>query len=216
MVELRKGFHQELETLRDDVVQVAESVAGQIVRATDALVRRDLEMARQLIDEEETTTNTVRALEEHCYKLLALQAPVASDLRQVVALVKMLADIERSAELVVNIAKANTKVGDTDINDSVLSLFADMGRQANILFIMALDALRSNDAAKAAALDELDSKLDSLQKQVIQQILELHASSTSDLRLAIREAMVARFYERIGDHAVQIGERVRYMLTGAM
>ena len=216
MVELRKGFHQELDALRDEVVKVAENVAGQIVHVTDALVRHDLDLANQIIAAAPDTSATARDLEERCYRLLALQAPVASDLRQIVALIKMLFDIGRASELVVNIAKATTKVGDSNIHTAVLGLFAEMGKQANLLFIAALDALRSDDIAKATILDDLDSQLDLLQKQVIQMILELHRGGGDDLRLAIREAMVARFYERIGDHAVQIGERVKYMLTGAV
>ena len=214
MVELRKGFHQELEALRDEVVKVAELVAGQIVRVTDALVRYDLDLAAEIIEAEAESGASARELEERCYRLLALQAPVASDLRQIVALIKMIFDIGRAGELVVNIAKATTKVGESDISPSMLELFAEMGKQANLLFIAALDALRSNDVEKANILDDLDSRLDALQKQVIQTILEQHGGGKADLRLAIREAMVARFYERIGDHAVQIGERVRYMLTG--
>ena len=216
MVELRKGFHQELDALRDEVVKVAENVAGQIVHVTDALVRHDLDLANQIIAAAPDTSATARDLEERCYRLLALQAPVASDLRQIVALIKMLFDIGRASELVVNIAKATTKVGDSNIHTAVLGLFAEMGKQANLLFIAALDALRSDDIAKATILDDLDSQLDLLQKQVIKMILELHRGGGDDLRLAIREAMVARFYERIGDHAVQIGERVKYMLTGAV
>jgi phosphate transport system protein len=82
--------------------------------------------------------------------------------------------------------------------------------------VAALESFESNDAAKAAALDDMDSFLDGLQRELVRRILETHAESDMDLQVAIQLAMVARFYERIGDHAVNIGERVRYLVDGWM
>jgi len=89
-----------------------------------------------------------------------------------------------------------------------------MSEQAQQLFVAALESFEENDVAKAAALDDMDSFLDSLQRQFVQAILESHAEKQIDLQVAIQLAVVARFYERIGDHAVNIGDRVRYLVTG--
>jgi phosphate transport system protein len=89
-----------------------------------------------------------------------------------------------------------------------------MGEQAEQLWESALESFEENDAAKAAAIDDMDSYLDSLQREFVQAILESHSENTIDLQVAIQLAVVARFYERIGDHAVNIGERVRYLVTG--
>ena len=78
----------------------------------------------------------------------------------------------------------------------------------------AVDSYVEDDAAKAAAIDDMDSLLDGLQREFIQVIFESHAAGRIDLQVAVQLAVVARFYERIGDHAVNIGERVRYMVTG--
>ncbi len=89
-----------------------------------------------------------------------------------------------------------------------------MGEQARQLYAEAIDAYVELDAAKAAAIDDMDSYLDGLQKQFVQAIFESHAAGRIDLQVAVQLAVVARFYERIGDHAVNIGERVRYIVTG--
>ena len=89
-----------------------------------------------------------------------------------------------------------------------------MGEQAQQLYDAAIESFVENDAAKAAAIDDMDSYLDGLQKQFVQAIFESHAGGRIDLQVAVQLAVVARFYERIGDHAVNIGERVRFVVTG--
>jgi phosphate transport system protein len=207
MDELRKGFHHELDEVRAELARLAAIVIEAISRATLVLLDGDLEAANQLIEDD---------LEERCYQLLALQAPVAGDLRQLVAIVKMVGEIERSADLTVNIAKASRRIYGHDLDPKVRGLVARMGEQAQQLFTAALEAFEESDAAKAAAIDDMDSFLDGLQRELVRRILETHADSEIDLQVAIQLAMVARFYERIGDHAVNIGERVRYLVDGWM
>jgi phosphate transport system protein len=89
-----------------------------------------------------------------------------------------------------------------------------MSEQAQQLYIAAMEAFESNDAAKAAAIDDMDSFLDGLQRQFVQEIFECHSREKIDLQVAVQLAVVARFYERIGDHAVNVGERTRFLLTG--
>jgi phosphate transport system protein len=89
-----------------------------------------------------------------------------------------------------------------------------MGEQAQQLFAAALESFEQNDPVKAAALDDMDGFLDGLQKELVQAILVAHAAGKIDIQVGIQLAVVARFYERIGDHAVNIGERVRYLVTG--
>ena len=89
-----------------------------------------------------------------------------------------------------------------------------MSEQAQKLFESTMEAFEENDAAKAAAIDDMDSYLDSLHRQFIQQIFESHSNSKIDLQVAVQLAVVARFYERIGDHAVNVSERTRFIVTG--
>ncbi|MFM8601553.1 MAG: phosphate signaling complex protein PhoU [Actinomycetota bacterium] len=216
MDELRKGFHQELDEVRAELARLAASVIEAISRATLVLLDGDLEAANRLIEDDDEIDSYSIDLEERCYQLLALQAPGAGDLRQLVAIVKMVGEIERSADLTVNIAKASRRIYGHELDPKVRGLVARMGEQAQQLFTAALEAFEESDAAKAAAIDDMDSFLDGLQRELVRRILETHADSEIDLQVAIQLAMVARFYERIGDHAVNIGERVRYLVDGWM
>ena len=94
-----------------------------------------------------------------------------------------------------------------------MSIF-DRRTSAAQLYNAAIESFVENDAAKAAAIDDMDSFLDGLQRQFVQAIFESHSGEKVDLQVAVQLAVVARFYERIGDHAVNIGERVRYLVTG--
>jgi phosphate transport system protein len=214
MAELRKGFHVDLDAARAELVRLAASVTETIPRATAVLLEGDLEGADYIIQGDDEIDARSLDLEEHCYRILALQAPVASDLRQVVALLKMISDVERSADLVCNICKAARRIYGHPLDPKLRGIISRMGEQAQQLYTAAIESFVENDAAKAAAIDDMDSYLDGLQKQFVQAIFESHALGRIDLQVAVQLAVVARFYERIGDHAVNVGERVRFVITG--
>jgi phosphate transport system protein len=214
MDELRKGFHHDLGNARDQLALLAARVVELVPRATSVLLDGDLELAEYLISGDAEIDQQCVDVEEQCIQLLALQAPVATDLRQVVALLKMIAEIERSADLAANICKAARRIYGHDLDPKLRGIIARMGEQAASLFAHAIEAFRENDAAKAAALDDMDAYLDALQKQFIAGIFESQAGGRIDLQVAVQLAMVARFYERIGDHAVNMGQRVTYIVTG--
>ncbi|MCE2854332.1 MAG: phosphate signaling complex protein PhoU [Ilumatobacteraceae bacterium] len=214
MDELRKGFHHELDDIRQEVARLAAMVIEAVPRSTAALLAGDLAGAEALIGADDEIDARSIEIEERCYQLLALQAPVAGDLRQVVAVVKMVAEIERSADLTVNICKAARRIYGHTLDPRLRGLLQQMGEQAQQLFAAALESFEQNDPVKAAALDDMDGFLDGLQKEMVQAILVAHAAGKIDIQVGIQLAVVARFYERIGDHAVNIGERVRYLVTG--
>lgn len=216
MEELRKGFHHEVAEVREALARLAASVIEEIPRATAVLLDGDLEGADYLIRSDDDIDTRSLELEERCYHLIALQAPVARDLRELVAVVKMIGELERSADLCVNIAKAARRIYGHPLDPKLRGLIAQMGDQARQLFEAALDAFVENDAAKAAAIDDMDSFLDQLQRDFIQAIMEAHANGRIDLPVAVQLAVVARFFERIGDHAVNMGERVGYIATGLL
>ena len=212
--DLRKEFHQQLDEIRDDIMRLAASVTETIPRATQVLLDGDLEGADYLISGDDDIDTKSIVLEERCYDLLALQAPMASDLRQIVTAVKMIGEIERSADLAVNICKASRRIYGIDLDPKLRGMIAQMGEQAGLLFRLSIDAYKDGDVALASALDDIDDLLDRLQVDFIAQIFECHAAHQIELLVAVQLALVARFYERIGDHGVNIGERVRYMVTG--
>ena len=214
MDELRKTFHQDLQSARDQLALLAARVVELVPRATSVLLDGDLELAEFLIRGDAEIDALCVEVEEHCIQILALQSPVASDLRQVIALLKMIAEIERSADLAANICKAARRIYGHQLDPKLRGIVSRMGEQASAIFAAAIEAFRENDAAKAAALGDMDAYLDALQKQFISAIFESQAAGRIDLQVAVQLAMVARFYERIGDHAVNMGERVLYIVTG--
>ena len=214
MNELRREFHHELDDVRSELVHLAAFVSGSISQATDVLLAGDLDLANTVIEGDDEIDARSIDLEDRCVRMLALQSPVAGDLRQIVAALKMVGEIERSADLVCNICKAARRMYGHQLDTTLRGIITRMGEQAQSLFIAAIESYVENDAAKAAAIDDMDSYLDALHKQFIQAIFESHAAGNIDLQVAVQLALVGRFYERIGDHAVNIGERVQFVVTG--
>jgi phosphate transport system protein len=214
--EARKNYHYELDSIRAEVLLLAQKVSGMIPHGTDVLLLGDLTAADELVGINEEVESTAVAPEERCYELLALQAPVAGDLRVIVASIKIIAEIDRSSGLVVNVSKAARRLYGMQVDPKLTTILASMSRQAHQLFRFATEAFANSDSPLAAALDDIDDNLDRLQVDLIQAIFEGHAAGRTDLPVAVQLALVCRFYERIGDHAVNIGERVRYMVTGWM
>lgn len=214
MEELRSTFHKEIEEIRQEVMQLGQSVIAAIPRATAVLLMGDLEAADYLIQADDEIDARSIQVEEKCFQELALQSPVAGDLRELVSMIKIAAEIERSADLAVNICKAARRIYGHKIDPALTDLIAKMSEQAQQLFISAMEAFKDHDAAKAAAIDDMDSFLDGLHRRFISEIFEIHARESIDLQVAVQLAMVARFYERIGDHAVNVGERTRFIVTG--
>ncbi|MFM8268224.1 MAG: phosphate signaling complex protein PhoU [Ilumatobacteraceae bacterium] len=214
MEEMRKTFHHDLETAKSELVRMAATVTELIPRATQVLLDGDLEGAGAIIDGDADIDQRAVEIEEQCLQILALQAPVAGDLRQVVALMKMVADVERSGDLLCSISKTARRIYGHDLDPRLRGVISRMGEQARMLYEAAIEAFVENDASKAAAVDDMDSYLDGLKRQFVQTILECHAEGKLDLQVAVQLALASRFYERIGDHAVHVAERVRFILTG--
>jgi phosphate transport system protein len=215
-LDLRKGFHGELDFIREGITHLAASVIEAIPRATQVLLDNDLEGADYLLLADQEIDARSLELEERCYQVLALQAPVASDLRKVMAAVKMISEIERSGDLCVNICKASRRIYGAELDPRLRGLITRMGEQAQQLFKFAIDAYAEADAPLASAIPDMDDMLDRLHAEFIEQIFESHAEQRVPLQVAVQLALVGRFYERIGDHAVNISRRVRYMVTGWM
>jgi phosphate transport system protein len=214
--ELRHGFHQDLDQMTSDMVRLGHSVIELIPRATRVLLDNDLEGADYLIRGDDDIDRRSLSIEEQCYRLLALQQPMAGDLRMITASLRINGEIERSADLLVNICKGARRILGHTIDPKVRAVIIRMAEQAQQQFTRAIDAYATSDVPLASALDDMDDLLDRLQTELIQAIFESHAAGHIDLQVAVQLAVIARFYERVGDHAVNIGERTRYMVTGRL
>ncbi len=214
MNELRSEFHQELDEIQNGIASLSAGVTELIPRATDVLLSMDLEAAEYIILGDDDYDQRSIDLEERCFRVIALQSPVATDLRAVVSAIKIIADVERSADLCVNICKAARRIYGHDLDPGLRNVIQKIGDQAQVLFKEATEAYLHLDGVRAAALHDMDAYLDDLHRQFIQVIFESHAAGNIDLQVAVQLAVVARFYERIGDHAVNVGDRTRYIVNG--
>jgi phosphate transport system protein len=214
--DIRKSFHHNLDLVRDDLIRLGGMVTEALAQATEALLAGDLVTAERLISADDQVDALQVDIEERCYQLLALQQPMASDMRTLVAALRMVAEIERSGDLVVNLMKATRRIYGVDLDPKVRGLIAKLSEQVHRLFRLAMDAYADRNDSLAAALDDMDDEVDELHKDFIQSIFEVHEGGQLPLQTAVQLALVGRYYERIGDHAVNIGERVRYMVTGWM
>jgi phosphate transport system protein len=212
--DVRPHFHRELDDIRASVARLGATVVELIPRATDVLLDQDLEGAEYLIlGDDEIDARSIE-IEEQCYRLLALQAPVASDLRDAVSALKMSAEIERSADLCVNICKAARRIYGHPIEPRLRGLIQAMSDQATKIYKEATEAYLARDTVRAAAIDDMDTYLDELHRAFMQAILQRSAHSTTSAEVATQLAVVARFYERLGDHAVNISEKIRFIESG--
>ncbi|MEM7327033.1 MAG: phosphate signaling complex protein PhoU [Actinomycetota bacterium] len=212
----RLAYHRELDDLAAGVLRLGALACETIPRGTEAVLGGNLSDAQQLIDEDDVIDELTVELEERCYSIIALQAPMAGELRRIITISKLVAEIERSADLMVNICKASRRMYGAELSPKIRGVIASMAKEANKLLRLSLDAFADENVSLAAALADIDDELDQLNRDIVEAIFEAHAANQIDLGAAVQLALIARYYERIGDHAVNIGERVTYMVTGWM
>jgi phosphate transport system protein len=216
MTDLRSEFHNELDDLHSEVARLGAYVVELIPRVTDILLQQDLEGAEYVLRGDAEIDARATQTEERAIALLALQAPVAGDLRQIASVLKLAPEIERSADLCCNICKAARRIYGHELDPKLRGLIQKMSDQAHSEYKEAVEAYLAIDGVRSAALPDMDSLLDDIHRQFIAQILESHAAGTIDLQVAVQLAVVARFYERLGDHAVNIANRIRFIATGVL
>ena len=205
----RKGFHAEIDEISDLIVQLAARAGDAVARATDALLSYDLVEAQQIIDDDDYIDVAAIEVEERCQSLLALQQPMAGDLRQILAAMWITGELERTGGLACNICKGARRMFRTELPPRLRGLIAEMNEES-------VDSYSEHDAALASALHDIDDRLDSLHRTFVKTLLESSRTHDLDVQPSMQLALIARYYERIGDHAVNISDRVRYMVSGVM
>lgn len=214
MVKTRKVFHEQLEEITRQLVEMGAMVVELIPRGTEILLNGDLTAAEQLIVGDDRLDLMAMEIDEMCTEVMSRQQPMAVDLRALVAALHLNSEIERSGDLVVNIAKGTRRLHGLPIDPKLRGLIERMGSEAQRLFRAAMDAYVDRNEGLAAALDDMDDTMDELHGDFIQVLFESRHAKEGDLQPAVQLALIGRYYERIGDHAVNIGERVIYLVTG--
>jgi phosphate transport system protein len=211
---VRASFHHELEQLEEAIQEEGALVLRVLRSALNALARGDDELADEVIRFDDEIDKRYLKIEEGVQSLLARQTPVASDLRLVLAVLRVNLHLERMADYCVTVAKLTKLMGGLDVSgDQILSSLEDMGQRAEQMIRVALDAFSDRDLAKAHSLQELDELIDRANRRATEDVLNL-GDSIEEREYGLRMLVISRCVERIGDHAVDIGEQVAYLVTG--
>ncbi len=211
---MRVTFTEELSRLEESLQEEGELVLRALRSSLNALTRGDQELADEVIRFDDEVDRRYIAIEEGVQSLLARQTPVAVDLRLVLAVLRINLHLERMADYCVTVAKLtklmrNLKVSAEAIGRSI----DDMGQRAEQMTRVAMDAFAARDVEQAHALVELDELIDRANRNAIEDVLSL-GHSPEEREYGLRMLTVSRCIERIGDHAVDIGEQVAYLVTG--
>ena len=211
---MRATFHDELTQLEASLQEEGDLVLRVLRSALNALARGDEELANEVIGFDDEIDKRYLQIETGVQSLLARQTPVASDLRLVLAVLRVNLHLERMADYCVTVAKLTKLMGDLHVNDDrIMRSLEDMGQRAEQMIRVALDSFADRDAEKARTLNELDELIDRANRHAVEDVLSL-GDSLEEREYGLRMLVVSRCVERIGDHAVDIGEQVGYLVTG--
>ncbi len=214
MPETRKTFHEQLDELQSDVVRLAAMATESIGTGAQALLDADLVAVDRVIANDVAMDDLTHSIEDHACSLLALQQPMASDLRVIVTILRIIHELERTGDLMVNVSKTARRIYPRALDPKVRGIIERMRTQAAAQLRLAVDAFAEGDPSKASALVDMDDVMDDLQKDLFRTIFAGEGSDETALHQAVQIALVGRYFERIADHAVNIGQRVGFMVTG--
>jgi phosphate transport system protein len=212
---VRTAYHEQLGEMRAHLVEMCGLAAAAMEHATRALLDADLSLAEQVIaDHEHIAAISLRA-EATALRLLALQQPVAGDLRSIVGSIHIGADIERMGALAVHVARiSRLRHPDCALPDDVRASFTEMGTRAVQLASTAQEVLVSGDHDKAASLRDQDDAVDAEHQRLFTLLID--HKWQDGVCSAVDVALLGRYYERFADHAVEIGRRVVFEETGGL
>lgn len=209
---MRSKFDQQLALLNEELTQMGETCAKAIGLAAQALENQDAATAAPVAELEEQTNEQERSIEALCLKLLLQQQPVARDLRQISAALKMITDMERIGDQAQDISEIVTFLrGRTAEHDDIL---CQMARATISMVTESVDAFVKHDTIKAEAVLAADDTVDAYFRQVKQALISRIAADPGDGEYALDLLMIAKYFERIGDHATNIAEWVIFSITG--
>ena len=212
---MRTTFEQRLDGLMAKLEQMGQLVQSQLDRTLDALATSNLELADEIILRDQLIDRGYVEIEEEILRTLALEAPVARDLRVVAGVLHVNSHIERMGDLCVNMAKFVRITERYPPVPEIQETLAGMGVHAKLLLATALDCFARRDVELAERLPILDQPLDQLNERIFRQLEQLDdEAGSSPGQWASRMVLVARYLERIGDHSVDIGEQVVFIVTG--
>ncbi|SDX20021.1 phosphate transport system protein [Amycolatopsis xylanica] len=212
---MREAYHVELEQLAVKLAAMSLQVADAMELATKALLETDLSLAEQVISGDSKVDDARADCEEAAYALLALQAPVATDLRTVLAAIHAAESLERMGDLALHVAKAaRRRHPEAVLPDDVKPYFTEMGKVAVKLARQAETVIKTKDVEAARTLEADDDQVDDIHKHLFTVIMD--KNWPHGVAAAVDVTLLGRFYERFADHAVSVARRMVFVVTGRM
>ncbi|MFC2045539.1 phosphate signaling complex protein PhoU [Chloroflexota bacterium] len=214
-MEIRTTFHKQLRGIQDDVLIMGSMVEKAINRSMEALVKRDLELARQIVNDDIKINEKRFNIEEKCIQLIATQQPMASDLRIIIGVLNVITELERIGDHAEGTAKIAVMIGDEPPLKPLIDL-PRMAAKTEDMLHRCLDAFVQHDAEVARQIAEEDDEIDALYDQVFRELLTFMAEDQKTITRATRLIWVAHNLERSADRITNICERVVFTVTGKM
>jgi phosphate transport system protein len=210
---MRNAYFDQLDTIIDDLVTMTHQVQEAVARSTEALLTADAEIAERVITDDAEIDAARERVETRAFELLALQQPVASDLRMLVGALRMVADLERMGDLSVHVAKvARLRVPLVAVPEEMVPTIERMAMVAEKMVGTVAGVIADRDVEGARRMEEDDEEMDQLRRSSFR--LMLDDAWPHGVEPAVDIALLGRYYERIADHAVSLARRVVYLVTG--
>jgi phosphate transport system protein len=208
--ELRTAFHRHMEEIDGRVIHLLALVAEGLAAATEALLSGDVDMAKELVARDKLIDELYLDVERLVQQQLVLQSPMAADLRYLLSVLRIVPELERSHDLAEHIARRATRGLTGELTPRVRGLLEEMGRVGVEMWRATADAFAERDADAANRLNDRDDELDDLHVSITAELV----SGSLPIPVVLEMALVARFFERLGDHAVNVARRVRFIAKG--
>lgn len=210
---VREHFTQKINDIKNNVLKMGAMVEDIIETAVTALKSQDVELARKIYDKDDEIDQLELEIEKECMIILALQQPLAKDLRTIASVLKIIADLERMGDNAVNIAKVTLEIG----KDPLIKPLVDIPKMAAItqeMIKLSLEAFLTEDFTLAEKVVERDEEVDGLYDTIINDILEIITENKEFTKQGIKLMFIGRYLERMADHSTNICERTIYMISG--
>lgn len=210
---MRRMFDEQLEELAQEMIAMGAMIENAIEKASQVLLRGDLQLAKAVMQADALIDQKERAIEGMCLRLLLMQQPIARDLRKVSSALKMITDMERVGDQAADICEIAIMMGRGGMQ-SDSALIREMARETAGMVRKAIDAYVAGDVHLAQEVMARDDVVDDLFVQVKSGLIEALTQNAALGQQALDLLMIAKYFERIGDHAVNIGEWVEFSVTG--
>jgi len=213
---MRKTFHQKLEEINQDVILMGSLVQEAVYNATEAFIEMNTNLAQKVIDGDEKIDERDISIEEKCIILQAEHQPVASDLRYLHSISIIIKYLERIGDLSVNISKIVKRLAGekrNHLDKEIINLIVEMGNLVKSELNRAIESFKNRDVKLASKLGKSDEMIDEIQNIIFSKLFS-YRKSKEDIKFVTNVVLASRYLERIGDQSVNIGERVRYFLSG--